>query len=85
MVIVFYLANLFAKKFDKLDQPMVSLMPATVTSLILVATVYFQNDFSKSLFIILVVLVMFFHRWCRLEMVFCACSSAFSRSSRSWC
>jgi cell division protein FtsW len=60
MVVVFYLASLFAKKFDKLDQPMVTLMPATVTSLILVATVYFQNDFSKSLFIILVVLVMFF-------------------------
>jgi cell division protein FtsW len=60
MVVVFYLANLFAKKFDKLDQPKISIIPAFLTSAVLVATVYIQNDFSKSVFIIAIVLVMFY-------------------------
>jgi cell division protein FtsW len=75
LVVVFYLANLFAKKFDKLDQPKISIIPAFLTSLVLVATVYIQNDFSKSVFIIIIVLVMFYiagvdWRWF-LRLFFC--------------
>ena len=60
IVVVLYLANLFAKKYDKLDQPKISILPAVLTSAVLVASVYIQNDFSKSVFVILIVLVMFF-------------------------
>ncbi len=59
-VIVIFLANLFAKKHDRLDEPNVSVYPAAFMSALFVAIVYLQNDFSTSIFILAVVLVMFF-------------------------
>lgn len=60
MVIVFFLANLFAKKHDRLDDPNVSVYPAAIMSALFVTVIYLQNDFSKSLFILIIVLVMFY-------------------------
>ena len=60
MVVVFFLANLFAKKYDRLDDPNVSVYPAAIMSALFVTVIYLQNDFSKSLFILIIVLVMFY-------------------------
>lgn len=60
MVLVFFLANIFAKKHDRLDQPDVSIYPAAFMTSIFVFLVYLQNDFSKSLFILIIALIMFF-------------------------
>lgn len=60
LVLVFYLANLFAKKYDRLNEPDVSVFPAAIMSLFFVFLIYIQNDFSKALFILIVALTMFF-------------------------
>jgi len=59
LVIVFFLANLFAKKHNRLDEPDVSVYPAAIMSFVFIFLVYIENDFSKSLFILMVVLTMF--------------------------
>ncbi len=60
ITMVVFLANLFAKKHDRLDEPMVSVIPAIVMLLLFVGIVYIQNDFSTSIFILLTGLLMFF-------------------------
>lgn len=60
MVMVFFLANLFAKKHDRLDEPEVSVYPAAFMSLLMISIVYLQNDFSKAFFILVIVLTMFY-------------------------
>lgn len=60
MVMVVFLANLFAKKHDRLDEPEVSVYPAAFMTSLMVLIVYLQNDFSTSLFIVCIALVMFF-------------------------
>lgn len=60
MVMVVFLANLFAKKHDRLGEPEVSVYPAAFMSSLMVMIVYLQNDFSTSMFIICIALVMFF-------------------------
>ncbi len=59
LVLVFFLANLFAKKYDRLDQPDVSVYPGATMSFVFITLVYLQNDFSKSLFILVIALIMF--------------------------
>lgn len=60
LVLVVFLANLFAKKHDRLDDADATVYPGAIMSFVFVFLVYIQNDFSKSLFIIIIVLVMFF-------------------------
>lgn len=60
MVIVLYLANIFAKKFDRFNEPEVSIYPPALMSFLFVGIVYLQNDFSTALFIIIIVLSLFF-------------------------
>lgn len=60
LVLVLFLANLFAKKHDRLNEPDVSVYPAAVMSFVFIFLVYLQNDFSKSIFILTTALTMFF-------------------------
>ena len=60
LTVVLFLANLFDKKHDRLDEPEVSVYPATIMSFIMIALVYLQNDFSTALFIMIIALIMFF-------------------------
>jgi cell division protein FtsW len=60
LVSVFFLANLFAKKHERLDEPSVSIYPAAVMTFVFVGIVYLQNDFSTALFILVIALSLFF-------------------------
>ncbi len=60
LVLVFFLANLFAKKHDRLDEPEVSVYPAAVMTSVLVATVYLQRNFSTAILLIVIALSVFF-------------------------
>ena len=60
MVLILFLANLFAKKYDRFDEPVVSIYPATLMSVVFVSIVFLQNDFSTAVFLMLTVLTMFF-------------------------
>lgn len=60
LVLVFFLANLFAKKHDRLDEPEVSVYPAAVMTSALVATVYLQRNFSTAILLIVIALSLFF-------------------------
>jgi len=60
LMLVFYLANIFAKKADRLDEPRVAIFPPAIFSLAFVGIIYLQNDFSTSVFVLLTVVSMFF-------------------------
>lgn len=60
IVMVLFLANLFAKKHDRFDEPEVSVYPAAFMSFLFIGIVYLQNDFSTAMFILFIVLSMFF-------------------------
>lgn len=60
LMLVVYLANLFEKKHDRLDEPRVSIYPAAIMTFVFVFFVYIQNDFSKSVFILIIALIMFY-------------------------
>ena len=60
LVVVFFLANLFDKKHDRLGEPEVSVYPAAIMSLSFVAIVYLQRDFSTAIFILMLALSLFF-------------------------
>ena len=60
LVLVFFLANLFAKKHDRLDEPEVSVYPAAIMTSVLVGTVYLQRNFSTALLLIIIALSVFF-------------------------
>ncbi|CEM60810.1 putative lipid II flippase FtsW [Treponema phagedenis] len=60
LVLVIFLANFFDKNKEHFDMPMKSILPPFFVSAIFVLLVYFQNDFSTSMFLLFIVLVMFF-------------------------
>jgi cell division protein FtsW len=60
LVVVFFLANIFAKKHDRLEEPNVSVYPAAIMSCLFIGIVYLQNDFSTALFVLLISLIMFY-------------------------
>ncbi len=60
LVLIIYLANLFDKKHNRLDEPRVSIYPAAIMTFVFILFVYIQNDFSKSMLILFVALVMFY-------------------------
>ncbi|MGL4986020.1 MAG: putative lipid II flippase FtsW [Treponemataceae bacterium] len=59
-IIVCYLAHIFDKKKDRMDEVMVSIVPAMVVLGSFVFFVYLQDDFSTTLFIFFNGLVIFF-------------------------
>lgn len=60
VVMVIFLANLFAKKHDRFSEPEVSVYPAAFMSFLFIGIVYLQNDFSTAMFILFIVLSMFY-------------------------
>lgn len=60
MTLVLFLANILAKKHDRLDEPKVSIYPAAFMSSLFLAVIYLQNDFSTTAFILAIVLAMFY-------------------------
>lgn len=60
MVLVLFLANLFDKKYERLDEPEVSIYPATIMTFLMAAIIYLQNDFSSAFFLIIIALTMFY-------------------------
>ncbi len=57
---IIFLANFFDKKRDSYDEPLVSILPAFLTTSVFVSLVYLGNDFSSSVFILFVSVMMFF-------------------------
>lgn len=60
LAVILFLANLFDKKKERLDDPMVSTYPAIVGLGMFVVTVIFQKDFTTALTILLLGLAIFF-------------------------
>jgi len=60
LVLVIFLANLFAKKHNRLDEVRVSVVPAACMSSLFAGIVYLQNNFSTAFFILAISLTMFF-------------------------
>lgn len=60
MVIILYLANLFAKKHDRMDELTISVIPAVIMTSIFVLFIYLQNDFSTAVVILLISMILFF-------------------------
>ena len=58
--VVLYLANLFAKKEDKINDPLNTLLPPLIVVAFSVGLIYLQNDFSTAFFIVFVSFLMFY-------------------------
>ncbi|MDR2865778.1 MAG: putative lipid II flippase FtsW, partial [Spirochaetaceae bacterium] len=67
-----YLAYIFDKKKDKLDDFRNSILPPILVTLIFVMLVYFQNDFSTAIFIAINSLAIFFVTGVRMRYFLCA-------------
>jgi cell division protein FtsW len=57
--LVLYLAAIFAKKQDRINDPLNSLLPPLLVVSLFVTLIYLQNDFSTAFFLLLVALAMF--------------------------
>ncbi len=58
--LLLFLANFFDKKNDKYDEPLISIFPPFLVTAVFILLVYLGNDFSSSLFIMFVSMIMFF-------------------------
>lgn len=58
--IVVYLAHIFSKKQDRIGDLVNTVMPPLIVSMLFVALVYLQNDFSTAFLILFLALMMFF-------------------------
>ena len=58
--VIVYLAHIFSKKRDKIDDLMNTVIPPLIVSMLFIALVYFQNDYSTAFFILFLTLTMFF-------------------------
>lgn len=67
LVIVLYLAHLFAKKHDKLDELAATIIPAVIMTSVFVVFIYLQNDFSTSLIVMILSFVLFFFSGIKLR------------------
>ena len=67
LVIVLYLAHLFAKKHDKLDELAATIIPAVIMTSVFVIFIYLQNDFSTSLIVMVLSFVLFFFSGIKLR------------------
>jgi cell division protein FtsW len=57
--VVLYLASIFSKKQDRINDPVNSLLPPLLVVSLFVTLIYLQNDFSTAFFILLIALAMF--------------------------
>ena len=62
-----YLAHLFAKKHDKLDELAATIIPAVIMTSVFVVFIYLQNDFSTSLIVMILSFVLFFFSGIKLR------------------
>lgn len=60
LAVILFLANLFDKKSDKLDNPAVSVYPAAFGLFAFVLVVFLQDDFSTAFFILIIGFILFF-------------------------
>ncbi len=60
IALVFFLANLLDKKYDRLNDAMVSIVPCATGIFAFVIIVFLQNDFSTAIFLLLVGFSMLF-------------------------
>lgn len=64
--LVLYLASILAKKEDKINDPLNSLIPPLLVVLLFAAVIYFQKDFSTAVFLLVIALCMFLMAQVRL-------------------
>jgi cell division protein FtsW len=57
--VVLYLAAIFSKKQDRINDPVNSLLPPLLVVSLFVTLIYLQNDFSTAFFVLLIALAMF--------------------------
>ncbi len=67
VVLVFYLAHIFDRKQDRLDDTVNSVVPALIVVGFFAALIYLQNDFSTAVFVATVALLIFFVARVRLR------------------
>lgn len=67
LVLVFYLASILARKENRLDDTLNSLVPPLIVVAVFAALIYLQNDFSTAVFVIFAALLMLFAARVRLR------------------
>ncbi|MGP1594421.1 MAG: putative lipid II flippase FtsW [Treponema sp.] len=60
LILILFLANFFDNKHDKLYMPLTSVLPPFLVTAIFVLLVYLENDFSTSIFLFAIFMIMFF-------------------------
>ncbi len=60
IVIVIFLANIFAKKHERINDFITTVIPAFIMSSIFVLVIFFQNDFSTSVIVSCICIIMFY-------------------------
>ncbi|MEL3906295.1 MAG: putative lipid II flippase FtsW [Treponema sp.] len=60
LILIIFLANFFDKKAEHLDAPFISVLPPFFIASLFVLLVYLENDFSTSVFLMLIFMMMFF-------------------------
>ncbi len=58
--LVLYLATLFSKKEERINDPLNSILPPLIVVSLFVTLIYLQNDFSTAFFILFIAIAMFF-------------------------
>lgn len=58
--VIVYLSHIFSKKRDKIDDLVNTVIPPLIVTMLFVAMIYFQNDFSTAFFVLFLALTMFF-------------------------
>ncbi len=66
LALVLYLASLFAKKHERINDLVNSVLPPVIVVSVFAGIVYLQNDFSTAFFLVVLALVMFFVAGVRL-------------------
>ncbi len=58
--LILYLASIFSKKQDRMNDPVNSILPPLIIVFLFVTLIYLQNDFSTAFFILFIAFVIFF-------------------------
>ena len=58
--VVLYLAAIFSKKKERINDPINSILPPLLIVTLFVTLIYFQNDFSTAFFVLFISLTMFY-------------------------
>jgi cell division protein FtsW len=66
LAVVLYLASILAKKQERIDDPLNSLVPPLIVVLAFAGVVYLQKDFSTAVFLLVITLCMFLMAQVRL-------------------